>query len=110
MWDLRSRHILRALPKKFPLATALEWCPTHNPRSMKRRQSSKEECLLDATRKGTSSAAQTPTGPPLERIDSAEKIVTKEYFVFSDVDSQLYHFTVEGHALKDGVKIPPEVS
>lgn len=108
LWDLRSRHILRSMPKKFPLVTALEWSPAHNPRSMKRRQSSKEECLLDATGKGTSSAAQTPTGPPLERIDSTDKIVTKEYFVFSDADSQLYHFTVEGHALKDGVKIPPE--
>lgn len=49
------------------------------------------------------------TTPPLDRLESSDRIAAKEYFVFSDNVSQLYHFTVEGHQLKDGVRIPPEV-
>jgi hypothetical protein len=29
--------------------------------------------------------------------------------VFSDSESQLYHFSVEGNFVRDGIKIPPEV-
>lgn len=75
-----------------------EWSPAHNSKSLRRRQSSKEDCLLDAV-----------TTPPLDRLESSDRIAAKEYFVFSDNVSQLYHFTVEGHQLKDGVRIPPEV-
>ena len=29
----------------------------------------------------------------------------KEYVVMTDADCQLYHFTVEGHTIKDGTKV-----
>jgi hypothetical protein len=45
------------------------------------------------------------------RLDVAEKqLVAREHFVFTDTESQLFHFSVEGNAMRDGIKIPPEVS
>lgn len=37
-------------------------------------------------------------------------LVAKEHFVFTDPEGQLYHFSVEGNAIKDGTKIPAETS
>lgn len=36
------------------------------------------------------------------------KEVIKEHIVLTDHDGQLYHFTVEGHTIKDRIKIPAE--
>lgn len=36
--------------------------------------------------------------------------MAKEHLVFSDTESHLYHFSVDGSTVKDGIKIPPEVS
>lgn len=41
---------------------------------------------------------------------SNSTIVAKEHFVFTDPDGQLYHFSVEGNAIKDGTKVPAESS
>jgi hypothetical protein len=40
---------------------------------------------------------------------SDKQLVAREHFVFSDSESQLYHFSVEGNIIRDGIKIPPEV-
>lgn len=37
-------------------------------------------------------------------------MVAKEHFVFTDPEGQLYHFSVEGNAIKDGTKIPAEAN
>ena len=44
--------------------------------------------------------------------DSADALalVAKEHFVFTDPEGQLYHFSVEGNAIKDGTKIPAEAN
>ena len=33
----------------------------------------------------------------------------KEFFVFADPDSNLYHLTVEGSVVKDGARLSPPV-
>jgi hypothetical protein len=33
LWDLKKLCILRTMPKKFPLVTALAWSPLHTSRS-----------------------------------------------------------------------------
>ena len=33
LWDLKKLCILRTMPKKFPLVTALAWSPLHSSRS-----------------------------------------------------------------------------
>ena len=37
-------------------------------------------------------------------------LVAKEHFVFTDPEGQLYHFSVEGNAIRDGTKVPAESS
>jgi len=36
--------------------------------------------------------------------------MAKEHFVFTDPVGQLYHFSVEGNAIRDGTKLPAEAS
>lgn len=43
-------------------------------------------------------------------IIAGVELVAKEHLVFSDTESHLYHFSVDGSTVKDGIKIPPEVS
>ncbi len=39
-----------------------------------------------------------------------QNVSAREHFVFTDQDGLLYHFIVEGNMIKDGSKIPPDVS
>lgn len=39
-----------------------------------------------------------------------QAISAREHFVFTDTDGQVYHITVEGNTVKDGARIPPDVS
>ena len=36
LWDLRHLTLVRTLPKKFPVVTALEWLPSHLQRHVKK--------------------------------------------------------------------------
>ena len=45
-----------------------------------------------------------PSNPTLQSV------TVREHFVFTDSDGLLYHFIVEGSLIKDGSKIPPDVS
>ena len=45
-----------------------------------------------------------------DRRFSNQPLVAKEHFVFTDSDGQLYHFSVEGNAIRDGTKVPAESS
>ncbi|KAK6635197.1 hypothetical protein RUM44_000448 [Polyplax serrata] len=122
LWDLKSRQLVRTMRKKFPVVTAVEWLPQSGSRSFKRRQSSKEECVLDvkkttgpgmSTIGGPLSTVVTPLTPVtitksiLDKPETAEKINSKEQFVCVDVDNQLYQFTIDGHAM-DGFRMSPE--
>eukprot|EP00092_Neocalanus_flemingeri_P029430 GFUD01031956.1.p1 GENE.GFUD01031956.1~~GFUD01031956.1.p1 ORF type:complete len:979 (+),score=386.47 GFUD01031956.1:514-3450(+) len=88
LWDLAKLCILRTMPKKFPHITALEWSPLH-------------------TARGKKSDSISPSEKEVCREQNMKE-VTKEHIVLTDHDGQLYHFTVEGHTIKDGTKIPAE--
>ncbi|XP_071448701.1 WD repeat-containing protein 11-like [Hetaerina americana] len=152
LWDLRSLCILRTMPRKFPLVTALEWSPIHNLKSLKKKLAHGEDkdqpddlisfgstpVLLPTP---TLPSTPSPFFPPSSAIQptlqgaptpSAERggsgafgeailehsalslqqqqhlLVAREHFVFSDADSHLYHFSVEGNVVRDGIKIPAE--
>ena len=77
LWDLKKLCLLRTMPKKFPLVTALVWTPNHK----MRRKSPVPGTELSET----CSPGKTEDGVPV-----------KENILFTDLDSQLYHFTVEG--------------
>ncbi|KAJ4431502.1 hypothetical protein ANN_20100 [Periplaneta americana] len=105
LWDLRNLCMLRTMPKKFPSVTALEWSPIHNLKSLKKKLASVEE---KEQAEPTNLATSAPGGD-LSRGDGPDKqLVAREHFVFSDSESQLYHFSVEGNIVRDGIKIPPE--
>ena len=44
------------------------------------------------------------------KSETSQAISAREHFVFTDTDGQVYHITVEGNAVKDGARIPPDVS
>ncbi len=92
LWDLKNLSLLRTMPKKFPPITALEWSPLHNLKSLKKKQEERESSSESSVNANESS------------------LVAKEHFVFTDPEGQLYHFSVEGNAIKDGTKIPAEAS
>jgi hypothetical protein len=50
LWDLKKLCILRTMPKKFPIVTALAWSPLHSSRSKVLRY--KSELFEDHNRKG----------------------------------------------------------
>jgi len=88
LWDLTKLCILRTMPKKFPHITALEWSPLH-------------------TTKPKKSGSVSPSEKEGGKEHSVKEVI-KEHIVLTDHDGQLYHFTVEGHTIKDGTKIPAE--
>ncbi|PSN34557.1 WD repeat-containing protein 11 [Blattella germanica] len=54
-------------------------------------------------------AEEVPISYSIGRGEGSDKqLVAREHFVFSDSESQLYHFSVEGNIIRDGIKIPPE--
>ena len=80
---------------RFPPITALEWSPLHNLKSLRRKQEQQQEKSPDAVK---------------DDNDNPASLVAKEHFVFTDPEGQLYHFSVEGNAIKDGTKVPAEAS
>lgn len=44
------------------------------------------------------------------KSETSQAISAREHFVFTDTDGQVYHITVEGNTVKDGARIPPDVS
>lgn len=109
LWDLRTMTLLRTMPKKFPAITALDWSPLHNLKSLKRKMHAVEE---KENKKGDTDSdhAKDEDGSKVADKASNSTIVAKEHFVFTDPDGQLYHFSVEGNAIKDGTKVPAESS
>ena len=87
LWDLTKLCVLRTMPRKFPHITALEWSPASGSSGGRSRRSG-----------SVSPVSQT----------SGEGGHGREYIVMTDSDGQLYQFTVDGHTIKDGTKIPAE--
>ena len=83
LWDLKKLCLLRTMPKKFPLITALVWSPSHK----SKKRSVTGSLSMDGSVSNIS---------PGKIEDGA---LVKEHILFTDLDSQLYHFSVEGKYL-----------
>ena len=90
LWDLSKMVVLRTMPRKFPLITALEWSPINS--KLNKKNGSVSPVSGDVV--------PATSTPGLERL--------REFVVMTDSECQLYHFTVEGQTIKDGTKIPAE--
>lgn len=100
LWDLKGLSLLRTMPKKFPFVTALEWSPIHSIKSLQTKKKADDSVSVITS-------ATSPVGEPSTNVAHAD-LVAREHLVFSDTESQLYHFSVEGSVVRDGIKIPPE--
>ena len=81
LWDAKKLCLLRTMPKKFPFVSALIWSPKHRPK-----------------KKSASGILETSDVSSTLSPAKEEGLPVKEHFLFSDLASQLYHFSVEGEA------------
>ncbi|XP_074640587.1 WD repeat-containing protein 11-like isoform X2 [Tubulanus polymorphus] len=102
LWDLRTGTLLREMPKNFPHITALEWSPSHNMKSLKKRLAQEGTQTNISQIDVSANPAETNVKPQSSTVSA------REHFVFTDSDGLLYHFIVEGNMIKDGSKIPPD--
>lgn len=77
LWDIKTRCILKELPKSFPIIHAVEWAPAHAGRKK-----------------------------PEEGQSEPEAVHTKEHLVLTDSAATLYHCIAEGSSFKQGSRIP----
>ncbi|XP_028681437.2 WD repeat-containing protein 11 [Erpetoichthys calabaricus] len=115
LWDVRTGTLLREMVKNFPSVTALEWSPTHNLKSLRKKQLAAREAIarqtVSETEIGTiESSIISLLQEAQSKSELSQNISAREHFVFTDTDGQVYHFTVEGTSVKDGARIPPDGS
>ncbi|CAB1343315.1 unnamed protein product, partial [Coregonus sp. 'balchen'] len=117
LWDVRTGTLLREMAKNFPTVTALEWSPSHNLKSLKKKQMLAREAMARQTTLSDTeqSSVEYNVISLLQDAESkseggGQAISAREHFVFTDTDGQVYHITVEGNTVKDGARIPPDVS
>ncbi|XP_056326423.1 WD repeat-containing protein 11 [Danio aesculapii] len=116
LWDVRTGTLLREMAKNFPTVTALEWSPSHNLKSLKKKQLAAREAmarqttLADAEQSSVESSVISLLQDAESKSESSQGISAREHFVFTDTDGQVYHITVEGNTVKDGARIPPDGS
>lgn len=116
LWDVRTGTLLREMAKNFPTVTALEWSPSHNLKSLKKKQLAAREAmarqttLADAEQSSVESSVISLLQDAESKSEMCQGISAREHFVFTDTDGQVYHITVEGNTVKDGARIPPDGS
>ncbi|XP_067277435.1 WD repeat-containing protein 11 isoform X1 [Pseudorasbora parva] len=116
LWDVRTGTLLREMAKNFPTVTALEWSPSHNLKSLKKKQLAAREAmarqttLADAEQSSVESSVISMLQDAESKSETGQGISAREHFVFTDTDGQVYHITVEGNSVKDGARIPPDGS
>uniref|UniRef100_A0A8C8JZJ4 WD repeat-containing protein 11 n=1 Tax=Oncorhynchus tshawytscha TaxID=74940 RepID=A0A8C8JZJ4_ONCTS len=117
LWDVRTGTLLREMAKNFPTVTALEWSPSHNLKSLKKKQLLAREAMARYTTLSDTeqSSVESSVISLLQDAESkseggGQAISAREHFVFTDTDGQVYHITVEGNTVKDGARIPPDGS
>ncbi|KAM8852868.1 WD repeat-containing protein 11 isoform 1-T1 [Synchiropus picturatus] len=118
LWDIRTGTLLREMAKNFPTVTALEWSPSHNLKSLKKKQMAAREAMArqtvsDAEQSSVESSvirSQLLLQDAESKSETSQAISAREHFVFTDTDGQVYHITVEGNTVKDGARIPPDGS
>ncbi|EPY74697.1 WD repeat-containing protein 11 [Camelus ferus] len=116
LWDVRTCTILREMSKNFPAITALEWSPSHNLKSLRKKQLATREAMARQTVVSDTelSVVESSVISLLQEAESkselSQNISAREHFVFTDTDGQVYHLTVEGNSVKDSARIPPDGS
>uniref|UniRef100_A0A671XA70 WD repeat-containing protein 11 n=1 Tax=Sparus aurata TaxID=8175 RepID=A0A671XA70_SPAAU len=115
LWDIRTGTLLREMAKNFPAVTALEWSPSHNLKSLKKKQMAAREAMArqtvsDAEQSSVESSVISLLQDAESKSETSQAISAREHFVFTDTDGQVYHITVEGNTVKDGARIPPDGS
>ncbi|KAM3863409.1 WD repeat-containing protein 11 [Diretmus argenteus] len=115
LWDTRTGTLLREMAKNFPTVTALEWSPSHNLKSLKKKQMAAREAIArqtvsDAEQSNVESSVISLMQDAECKSENSQAISAREHFVFTDTDGQVYHITVEGNTVKDGARIPPDGS
>ncbi|XP_069468053.1 WD repeat-containing protein 11 [Ambystoma mexicanum] len=116
LWDIRTCVLLREMSKSFPPVTALEWSPSHNLKSLRKKQLAAREAMARQTVSSDTelSCVETSMISLLQEAESkselSQNISAREHFVFTDADGQVYHLTVEGNSVKDSARIPPDGS
>ncbi|XP_059982710.1 WD repeat-containing protein 11 isoform X3 [Lagenorhynchus albirostris] len=115
LWDVRTCTILREMSKNFPAITALEWSPSHNLKSLRKKQLATREAMARQTVVSDTelSVVESSVISLLQEAESkselSQNISAREHFVFTDNDGQVYHLTVEGNSVKESARIPPDV-
>ncbi|XP_069609757.1 WD repeat-containing protein 11 isoform X3 [Ranitomeya imitator] len=116
LWDIRTCTLLREMSKVFPTVTALEWSPSHNLKSLRKKQMAAREAMARQTVSSDSDLSNVESSviSLLQEAESkselSQNISAREHFVFADTDGQVYHLTVEGNSVKDSARIPPDGS
>lgn len=116
LWDVRTGTLLREMAKNFPSVTALEWSPSHNLKSLKKKQIAAREAmarqttLSDAEQSSVESSVISLLQDAESKAETSHGISAREHFVFTDTDGQVFHITVEGNTVKEGARIPPDGS
>ncbi|KAK3553820.1 hypothetical protein QTP70_012214 [Hemibagrus guttatus] len=114
LWDVRTGTLLREMAKNFPSVTALEWSPSHNLKSLKKKQMAAREAmarqttLSDAEQTSVESSTISLLQDAESKAETGQGISAREHFVFTDTDGQVFHITVEGNTVKEGARIPPD--
>uniref|UniRef100_A0A8D0HKC0 WD repeat-containing protein 11 n=1 Tax=Sphenodon punctatus TaxID=8508 RepID=A0A8D0HKC0_SPHPU len=116
LWDVRTCTLLREMSKNFPMVTALEWSPSHNLKSLRKKQIAAREAMARQTVVSDTELSSVESSV-ISLLQEAEckselnqNISAREHFVFTDNDGQVYHLTVEGNSVKDSARIPPDGS
>uniref|UniRef100_A0A7N4NL35 WD repeat-containing protein 11 n=1 Tax=Sarcophilus harrisii TaxID=9305 RepID=A0A7N4NL35_SARHA len=116
LWDIRTCTLLREMSKNFPTITALEWSPSHNLKSLRKKQLATREAMArqtvvsDAELSTVESSVISLLQEAESKSELSQNISAREHFVFTDSDGQVYHLTVEGNSVKDSARIPPDGS
>uniref|UniRef100_A0A8C5SRR2 WD repeat-containing protein 11 n=1 Tax=Laticauda laticaudata TaxID=8630 RepID=A0A8C5SRR2_LATLA len=116
LWDIRTCTLLREMSKNFPTITALEWSPSHNLKSLRKKQLAAREAMArqtvvsDTEQSSLESSMISLLQEAESKSELSQNISAREHFVFTDTDGQVYHLTVEGNSVKDSARIPPDGS
>ncbi|TSN48459.1 WD repeat-containing protein 11 [Bagarius yarrelli] len=102
--------------KDKPLELWDEWSPSHNLKSLKKKQMAAREAmarqttLSDAEQSSVESSVISLLQDAESKAEMSQGISAREHFVFTDTDGQVFHITVEGNTVKEGARIPPDGS
>uniref|UniRef100_A0A8B9HAP8 WD repeat-containing protein 11 n=1 Tax=Astyanax mexicanus TaxID=7994 RepID=A0A8B9HAP8_ASTMX len=81
LWDVRTGTLLREMAKNFPTVTALEWSPSHNLKSLKKKQMAAREAMARQTT--LSDAEQSSIESSVIRSDHIQSSPEKSISIYS---------------------------